>query len=77
MAPTCGGDSTGSVLDRSGKREPNLEDTLPRLLSAKEFKDVVDPPSPLDRRSGLVFGLALFFVFKASLNLPTGEGDRF
>lgn len=38
---------------------------------------MVEPPSPLDRLSGLVFGLAPFFDFNASLSLPTGEGDRF
>lgn len=75
---SCG--EMGTVCDLSGNKCPSLDETLPRrciVLSAPS--DVVEPPTPddpLNFLSGLAFGLELFFVFKASRSLPTGDGDR-
>ena len=66
---------TGCEDGLSGKMEPILDATLPRLLSVFSFcSDPTVPPPGL--RSGLVFGLAPFFGFRTSFNLPTGEGER-
>jgi hypothetical protein len=64
----------------SGKIEPILEATLPRLASAPatlSFAGVVTA-TPLAFRSGLVLGLPPpLRGVKACFSLPTGEGDLF
>lgn len=70
------GDCCGDCL--SGKIEPSLAATLPRL-----FIIVVDSFSlrtgveAFDFRSGLELGLGAWRGVNASLSLPTGDADRF
>ncbi len=61
----------------SEKIEPTLDATLPRLPSPPLPFSFNSPPTPPGFRSGLVFGLDPRRGLKASLILPTGEGDRF
>lgn len=62
----------------SGKMEPSLAATLPRLfvleLNSFSLRTGVEP---LDFRSGLELGLGAWRGVNASLSLPTGDADRF
>jgi hypothetical protein len=70
------GDCCGDCL--SGKIEPSLAATLPRLfiivVGSFSLRTGVEP---LDFRSGLELGLGAWRGVKASLSLPTGDADRF